>query len=211
MTDQIKNIFYNEFSEQEYAITWAKEFEWGAIVGWNSCEYFEKGINELTDNNPVLIDKYDNSLHFLRSLGSSPMFDRDLENYREKKGYKHVIKFPIDESNGEMTNIDKVLALMKSKEICQVEKAIEIVNQQKLFDLDRFVDLLPIRYDSLIDTIGVGVVCMEGEYIINGDFNNIHKVSEEIALFKNLINGITIMNDFVATVLSLIGMLRFKF
>ena len=108
------------------------DFDWGTIFFYNTREYIQTKKNPLVGNSPFFIDKFDGSVN---RLCSSTIMDKQLEKYREKKGYKHVIKFKIKEDLETMSDIEKVFALMKTTEIIQIEKAIEIVKSKNLFDL----------------------------------------------------------------------------
>lgn len=99
-------------------------FSGGALFPWQSKEYIETEKNPVVGNSPILVDKVNGSVHSINYLG---VIDKSLEKYRKKMGYPHVIKFPAKGDLEKMTDLEKVFALMATRELYQIEEAILIV------------------------------------------------------------------------------------
>ena len=114
------------------------EFEWGYVFRYNSKKWVENKIEEYAyfRTAPVLVDKIDKSVHFVRQHGV--IFDSELENYREKKGYSQSIKFPIRIDISEKSIIEQVKTLFRTGEIIQIQNGINLIETHKLLDLEEF-------------------------------------------------------------------------
>ncbi|MBT30625.1 MAG: hypothetical protein CMO01_13275 [Thalassobius sp.] len=188
--EQAKKIFFQHFNKNEIDILKFEDFEWGIIFYWNSKDYVEKGTNLISNNTPVLIDKIDQSFHFINDLENFATLDQQLENYRVIKGYAHTIKFPPKADLSNMSDIEKALYLMRSREFIQIQQAIEIINEKKLFNLNSFLKLLYPKYDNVLETIANNILNLKGEYILNNIA--LKAIPSEINIFKNDITGIYI-------------------
>ena len=130
---EAKQIAIDEIDKYELGIIDSAtiDFQWGTLFYIQSKEYIKTGKNPVIGNSPILVDKVNQSINTINYLESR---DKLLEEYRVKKGYPHVIKFPVKGDLNKMTDLQKVFALMSTGEFIQIEQAIEIVKEKKLFD-----------------------------------------------------------------------------
>jgi len=126
---EARNIVLATLSSDVIRDEFTIEFDWGFVFSYESIG----GI-------PILVDKYTGET---RDVGCRwTILDSDLEKYREEKDYPHEVKFPIQKSLKGLSLIDKVDALFRTCEILQIKEGIEIVIQNKLFDIDDFIRLV---------------------------------------------------------------------
>ena len=116
----------------------SKDFDWGTLFYIQSKEFIKSGQNPYLGLSPRLVDKFDGSIHEIDYLG---ILDKQLEEYRARKGYPESIKFPVKVDLDKLSEIEKVFALIETKEFRQIEQAIAIVNEKELFDLKGLKDL----------------------------------------------------------------------
>ncbi|MEM1137102.1 MAG: hypothetical protein AAGI07_14790, partial [Bacteroidota bacterium] len=164
-----------------------------------SVEYVRNKMNPIIANTPAFIDQVDGSLYSMKSLGNFKTFDQKLENYRKQKGYPHVIKFPPKGNLNSMTNIEKVMALIKTGEFVQIEEAIKIIKQKELFDLNNFIEIINgnslkmLESNTLLENIANGIAGTKNEFLLHE--SRLKKIHEEIKLFASEIERIYVYNS----------------
>ncbi len=157
------------------------DFQWGALFAWNSKEYVETGNNPIVGNSPILVDKVNGSTHSINYLG---VIDKLLEEYREKMGYPHVIKFPAKGDLDKMTDLEKVFALMATRELRQIEEAILIVKEKNLFDLEGLGTICHnYKVGNLVEAISKMFNSIRGVYHLYE--YPLKTIPNEIALFHD--------------------------
>ena len=130
------------------------------------------------------------TIHIINYLG---ILDQQLEDYRRIKGYPESIKFPIKEDLDQLSDIDKVFALIDTGEFSQIKKAIEIVQEKQLFDLKGLKDLCNEgdKY-NLVESLAM---CFPSKGSYNLHESDLKKLPDEIALFQKRITGIWILRS----------------
>lgn len=162
------------------------DFKWGTLFYWQSKQFVETGENPMIGHSPILVDKVDGSTHSISYLQSQ---DKLLEEYRRKKGYQYVIKYPVKGDLESMTDLEKVFALMETTEFVQIEKAIEIVKEKDLFDVEGLgIICCNYRVKNLVESISIFFNLIEGEYFLNE--YPLKTIPKEIELFKDKITSI---------------------
>lgn len=165
---------------------YTKDFQWGTVFTIESKEYIETGKNGIVGVAPILVDKVDGSIHSICQKNET--LDKELEEYRKARGYPHVIKFPPKGKLETMTDLEKVITLMSTGEFVQVEMAIKIVEEKKLFDLNGLGDLCyNYKINNLVESIARYFSGIGGEYILYE--STLKRLPDEITLFKDKITS----------------------
>jgi len=186
--EEAKRIVNNEIEKYECGIIDSEtiDFKWGTLFYFQSKEYIETGKNPIIGISPILVDKVNGSTHSINYLETQ---DKLLEEYRIKMGYPHVIKFPIKKELGTMTDLEQVFALMETTEFVQIEKAIQIVKEKNLFDIDGLGTICHnYKVGNLVESISILFNHIEGEFILYE--YPLKTIPKEIELFKDRITSI---------------------
>ena len=184
-----------------------KDFEWGTLFYVQSKEFIENSQNPYIGIAPRLVDKIDGSIHVIDGLG---ILDKQLEDYRESKGYPESIKFPVKKDLSKLSDIEKVFLLIETKEISQIEEAIEIVKEKKLFDLDGLKKICCAKEElSLVESLAI-------YFPSRGDYNlyksKLERMPDEIALFRKRITGLWVSHSMLKEIpLSILMLDELKF
>ena len=188
--EEAKEIVVNEIEKYDCGIIDSKiiDFRWGTLFYFQSKEFIKTGKNPIIGISPILVDKVNGSTHSINYLETR---DRLLEAYRIRMGYPPVIKFPIKEDLETMTDLEKVFALMETTEFVQIEKAIQIVKQKNIFDLDGLGTICQnYKVGNLVESISLFFNHIKGEFILYE--SPLKTIPKEIELFKDRITGILV-------------------
>lgn len=183
INDQISNKGLKLFNENY------RDFDWGIVFEYQSKEFIvTRELNELLIGTGVILyDKHEESIKFI----CGKFIDRELEKYRIKKGYPHVIKFPPSENINKLSDLDKVFVLMKTEEEYQIQQALNIIEERKLFEIDRFVQVLKgNKVNDLIEDIAL---CINSNTIFYYE-SQVNSIDIEITLMKKHIKELNIWN-----------------
>lgn len=188
--EEAKAILTEKLDKEDLGIveSYTVDFQWGTLFSYDLKDAIKIGKPGLVGNSPVLVDKVNGSIHSICYL---QIRDQLLEAYREKMGYPHVIKFPVKGDLEKMNDLEKVFALMSTSEFVQIEEAIEIVKEKKLFDLDGLGQICMVhKFDTIVEAIAKYFNSIEGEFVL---YESHYKtIPKEIELFKDKITSIWI-------------------
>jgi len=171
---------------EEYTII----FDWGIVFCWND----ERGLTKkdkgkfLIGRHEVLVDRISQKVMFLKE----PFLDIELEKYRESKGYPHSIKFPSKIDLSTLDEISRVIVLLGTEEVHQINQGIKIIEEKKLFDLRNLLKAKVGKEteDLLMDSLKYmgwgGIVWYESELMT---------MPKEVELLKLTTDSILILNS----------------
>lgn len=160
-----------------------RDFKWGTLL------YLENATNDKILGLPYfLIDKITGEII---SIDYQKNLDSQLEEYRKKKGYSHVVKFPAKGDFKKMTPFEKAFALMETEEIYQIKQAVEIIETHNLFSPIGLAEICSGgRNNNIYKSISNGINGKKDTILFYGA--TIKVIPEEILLFKNSIKNLLI-------------------